>query len=216
MNMLNKQLQLMEFNPGQPSGMTPDLALQLLQDGHERFQKGHSFRPDLLQKVQETKDEPKPFAAILSCMDSRVPAELIFDQSIGDVFNIRVAGNVVSQHVLGSLEYTVLVAGAKLILVMGHTGCGAVKSACNHVMIENLSGLLREVKISIPQELTENHDRSGENESFVNKVAVLNVYRSLQQILEQSSIIRQRADAGEIKIVPAMYDVSVGSVSFYP
>jgi carbonic anhydrase len=196
--------------------MTPDLALHLLQDGHERFQQGHSARPNLLQKVQETKDEPKPFAAILSCMDSRVPAELIFDQSIGDIFNIRVAGNVISQHVLGSLEYTVLVAGAKLIVVMGHTGCGAVKSACNHVMIENLSGLLREVKISIPQELTENHDRSGENESFVNKVAVLNVYRSVQQILEQSSIIRQAADAGEIKIVPAIYDVSVGAVSFYP
>lgn len=216
MNMLNKQLQLMEFNPGHPLGMTPDLALQLLRDGHERFQQGYSTRPNLLQKVQETKDEPKPFAAILSCMDSRVPAELIFDQSIGDIFNIRVAGNVISQHVLGSLEYTVLVAGAKLIVVMGHTGCGAVKSACNHVMIENLSGLLREVKISIPQELTEHHDRSGENESFVNKVAVLNVYRSVQQILEQSSIIRQGADAGEIKIVPAIYDVSVGIVSFYP
>ncbi|SHF37926.1 carbonic anhydrase [Pedobacter caeni] len=216
MDMLNKQLQLMEFNPGPALRITPDLALHLLRDGHERFQKGHCARPDLLQKVQETKDEPKPFAAILSCMDSRVPAELIFDQSIGDIFNIRVAGNVVSQHVLGSLEYTVLVAGAKLILVMGHTGCGAVKSACNHVMIENLSGLLREVKISIPQELTENEDRSGENESFVNKVAVLNVYRSVQQILEQSSIIRQYADAGEIKIIPAIYDLSIGCVTFYP
>ena len=99
---------------------------------------------------------------------------------------------------------------------MGHTSCGAVKGACNHVMIENLSGLLREVKISIPHELTENDDRTGENESFVNKVAVLNVYRSVQQILEQSSTIRQLTDSGEIKIIPAMYDVSLGRVTFYP
>ncbi|MNY17613.1 Carbonic anhydrase 2 [compost metagenome] len=126
------------------------------------------------------------------------------------------AGNVVSPHILGSLEYTILAAGAKLIVVMGHTGCAAVKSACNNVMIENLSGLLREVKICIPQELTENTDRTGENESFVNKVAVLNVYRSIQQILEQSSAIRQLADSAEIKIVPAMYDLSTGIVSFYP
>lgn len=214
--MLTEHLHLIDQNPQQLLGMTPDLALQLLQDGHERFQKGYCAPRDLLQRVQETKDEPRPFAAVLSCMDSRVAAELIFDQSIGDIFNIRVAGNVVSPHILGSLEYTILAAGAKLIVVMGHTGCGAVKSACNNVMIENLSGLLREVKISIPQEQTEYTDRTGENASFVNKVAVLNVYRSVQQILEQSSAIRQLADSGEIKIVPAMYDLSTGRVTFYP
>lgn len=214
--MLTEHLHLIDQNPQQLLGMTPDLALQLLQDGHERFQKGHCAPRNLLQRVKETKDEPRPFAAVLSCMDSRVAAELIFDQSIGDIFNIRVAGNVVSPHILGSLEYTILAAGAKLIVVMGHTGCGAVKSACNNVMIENLSGLLREVKISIPQELTEYTDRTGENPSFVNKVAVLNVYRSVQQILEQSSAIRQLADSGEIKIVPVMYDLSTGRVTFYP
>jgi len=200
----------------QPGEITADLALQLLQEGHQRFQNGYSIHANLLQKVQETKDQPKPFASILSCMDSRVAAELIFDQSIGDIFNLRIAGNVVSQHILGSLEYTILVAGVKLIIIMGHTGCGAIKSACNNVTIENLSSLLREVKICIPQELTENHNRSGENESFVNKVAVLNVYRSMQQILELSSVIRQFADQGEIKIVPAMYDIAVGSLRFYP
>lgn len=200
----------------QSQDITADLALQLLQEGHQRFQRGHSARVNLLHRVRETKDLPQPFATVLSCMDSRVPAELIFDQTIGDIFNIRVAGNVVSSHILGSLEYTILAAGVKLIVVMGHTGCGAVKSACNNVNIENLSGLLREVKISIPQELTENKDRHGENESFVNKVAVLNVHRSVQQILEQSSAIRQRADYGEIMIIPAMYDVCTGSVRFYP
>jgi carbonic anhydrase len=194
--------------------MTPDHALQLLMDGHERFSKGNSVRRNLLQKIKETKDDPKPFAAILSCMDSRVPAELIFDQGIGDIFNIRIAGNVVSAHVLGSLEYAVATAGSKLIVVMGHTRCGAIRSACDDVMLENLSGLLREVKICIPQELTENYDRTGHNESFVNKVSLLNVHRSVQQILEQSSMIRQRVYSGEIKIVPAMYDVCVGNVAF--
>lgn len=195
--------------------MNPDKALQLLMDGHERFIKGQNARRNLLQKVKETKDAPRPFAAILSCMDSRVPAELIFDQGIGDIFNIRIAGNVVSAHVLGSLEYAVAAAGSKLIMVMGHTRCGAVKGACDSVMMENLSGLLREVKICIPQELTEHYDRTGHNESFVNKVALLNVHRSVQQILEQSSMIRQRVYSGEIKIVSAMYDVCTGKVDFY-
>jgi carbonic anhydrase len=215
--MLNEHHEIMDSGRlYQPLEMTADQALVLLREGHIRFQNGYSIHTNLLQKVQETKDEPKPFATILSCMDSRVAAELIFDQSIGDIFNIRVAGNVVSQHILGSLEYTILAAGVKLIIVMGHTGCGAIKSACNSVTIENLSGLLREVKISIPQELSENRDRNGENESFVNKVAVLNVYRSVQQILEQSSSIRQLTDHGGIKIVPAMYDISMGSLQFYP
>lgn len=215
--MLTENHQIMESGRlCQPQEITSDLALQLLQEGHQRFRSGRSACVNLLQRVRETKDQPQPFAVILSCMDSRVAAELIFDQSIGDIFNIRVAGNVVSPHILGSLEYTILAAGVKLIVVMGHTSCGAVKSACNNGTIENLSGLLREVKISIPQELTENKDRHGENESFVNKVSVLNVYRSVQQILEQSSAIRQRADCEEIKIVPAMYDVCTGSLRFYP
>lgn len=195
--------------------MTPDIALQILRDGHERFVSGRSKHHDLLRKVQETKDNPRPFAAILSCMDSRVPTELILDQSIGDIFNIRIAGNVISSHVLGSLEYTVATAGSKLIVVMGHTNCGAVRSACDDVMMENFSGLLREVKICISQELTEISNRTGHNESFVNKVSLLNVYRSVQQILEQSSIIRQRVDSREIKIIPAMYDISVGNLTFY-
>ncbi|ATP55301.1 carbonic anhydrase [Pedobacter ginsengisoli] len=195
--------------------MTPDIALQLLKDGHERFINGCSKHRNLLKKVQETKNNPKPFATILSCMDSRVPTELILDQSIGDIFNIRIAGNVISPHVLGSLEYTITTAGSKLIVVMGHTNCGAVTSACNDVMMENLSGLLREVKTCISQELTEISNRTGDNESFVNKVSILNVYRSVQQILEQSSIIRQSVDSRALMIIPAMYDVSAGKLTFY-
>lgn len=205
----------MDANRNNYTQMTPDLALQLLKNGHERFTKGYSARTNLLAKVKETKNDPRPFAAILSCMDSRVPAELIFDQGIGDIFNIRIAGNVISPHVIGSLEYAIVAAGAKLIVVMGHTSCGAVRSACDNVLLENLSGLLREVKICIPQELTENSNRTGENETFVNKVAFLNMRRSIQQLLEQSSLIRQRVDSGEIKIIPAMYDVGVGHITFY-
>lgn len=197
------------------NNMTPDLAIGLLKNGNQRFINGLSANRDLLQKVAETKDGQKPFAAILSCMDSRAPAELIFDQGIGDIFNIRIAGNVVSPYVLGSLEYAVAVAGSKLIMVMGHTGCGAVAGACDDVKLGNLTGLLDEVKACLPQETTEVDDRSSRNKTFVNKVALLNVHHSVQQILSQSEIIREYAESGKIRIVPAMYDIATGTVAFH-
>lgn len=196
------------------SAMTPDLALQLLKDGNQRFTSGLSANRDLLQKVQETKDGQKPFAAILSCMDSRAPAELIFDQGIGDIFNIRVAGNVISPYVLGSLEYAVAVAGSKLILVMGHTGCGAIKGACDDVKLGNLTDLLAQIKTSVAVETTETADRTGANSAFVNKVSMLNVLHSVEQIMDQSDVIRSLVENNTIKIIPAMYDVSTGVVSF--
>lgn len=195
--------------------MTPDLAFDLLRAGNDRFINGLSANRDLLQKVQETKDKQTPFAAILSCMDSRAPAELIFDQGIGDIFNIRIAGNVVSPYVLGSLEYAVAVAGSKLILVMGHTNCGAVGGACDDVKLEHLTGLLEEVKACLHQETTETEDRTGKNKSFVNKVALLNVHHSVQQIMEQSNIIRELVESGEIRIIPAMYNIADGTVAFH-
>lgn len=198
-----------------PAEMTPDLAFQLLKSGNERFINGLSINRNLLQKVQETKDGQKPFAAILSCMDSRAPAELLFDQGIGDIFNIRIAGNVVSPYVLGSLEYAVAVAGSKLIMVMGHTSCGAVGGACDDVKMGNLSGLLEEVKACLPLETTETEDRTGRNKSFVNKVALLNVHHSINQMLEQSEIIREHVEQGKIRIIPAMYDIATGAVTFH-
>lgn len=195
--------------------MTPDLAFDLLRAGNDRFINGLSANRDLLQKVQETKDKQTPFAAILSCMDSRAPAELIFDQGIGDIFNIRIAGNVVSPYVLGSLEYAVAVAGSKLILVMGHTNCGAVGGACDDVKLEHLTGLLEEVKACLHQETTETEDRTGKNKSFVNKVALLNVHHSVQQIMDQSNIIRELVESGEIRIIPAMYNIADGTVAFH-
>ncbi|KAA5536996.1 carbonic anhydrase [Taibaiella lutea] len=197
-----------------PSAMTADLALQLLKDGNERFTSGLSANRDLLQKVKETKDGQKPFAAILSCMDSRAPAELIFDQGIGDIFNIRVAGNVISPYVLGSLEYAVAVAGSKLILVMGHTGCGAIKGACDDVKLGNLTDLLAQIKDSVTNEITETENRTGTNSIFVNKVSMLNVLHSVEQMMAQSEVIRSYVENGTIKIIPAMYDVSTGIVSF--
>lgn len=195
--------------------MTPELAIQLLKEGNTRFINGLSANRDLLQKVQETKDGQKPFAAILSCMDSRAPAELIFDQGIGDIFNIRIAGNVISHYVLGSLEYAVAVAGSQLILVMGHTSCGAVGGACDDVKMGHLSDLLEEVKVCVAQETSETNDRSSKNKDFVDKVALLNVHHSVQQILERSEIIRALVESGKIRIVPAMYDIATGVVSFH-
>jgi carbonic anhydrase len=195
--------------------VTPELSFKWLRKGHERFISGRNSPRNLLQELREVNNSPRPFATVLSCIDSRTPVELIFDQGIGDIFSIRVAGNVVSSHILGSLEYTITDGGSKMIMVMGHTNCGAVRSACNHLLIENFSVLLGEIKPCISRELTETSNRSGENESFVNKVSVLNVYHSIQQIQERSSIIRQYADSGKIIIVPAMYNTASGTVAYY-
>lgn len=196
--------------------MTPEIAFRLLKDGNERFINGISANRDLLKSVQDTKDGQKPFAAILSCMDSRAPAELLFDQGIGDIFNIRIAGNVISPYVLGSLEYAVAVAGSKLILVMGHTNCGAVKGACDDVKMGNLTALLDQIKDSIHLETAvDGEDRSGNNKDFVNRVALQNVHHSVNQMLEQSDVIREHVENGSIQIIPAMYDIATGVVTFH-
>ncbi|WP_106521754.1 carbonic anhydrase [Taibaiella chishuiensis] len=196
--------------------MTPEAAYKLLKDGNERFINGISANRDLLKSVADTKDGQKPFAAILSCMDSRAPAELLFDQGIGDIFNIRIAGNVISPYVLGSLEYAVAVAGSKLILVMGHTNCGAVKGACDDVKMGNLTALLDQIKDSISHEpVAEGEDRTGNNKDFVNRIALQNVHHSVNQMMEQSDVIRQHVENGTIQIVPAMYDIATGVVTFH-
>lgn len=194
--------------------LTPDGALELLKEGNQRFVSGMSINRDLLQKVIETKDGQKPFAAILSCMDSRAPAELVFNQGIGDIFNIRIAGNVVSPFVLGSLEYAIAAAGAKLILVMGHTGCGAVKGACDDVKMGHLTGLLAQIQDSVKMETSFSSERNGTNVAFVNEVSRLNVHHSVNELLRQSDILRESVESGKAKIVPAMYDIATGLVTF--
>lgn len=195
--------------------ITPQGALQRLKEGNFRFINNLKMNRDLLEQVNDTKDGQWPFAAILSCMDSRTSAELIFDQGLGDIFSIRIAGNVISPGILGSLEYATAVAGSKLILVLGHTGCGAIKGACDGVQLGHLTSLLEKIKPAVLGEETVQGDRSSENAAFVNAVAKLNVHNSVNQIVNHSEVIRNLLAEGKIALVPAMYNVSTGQVTFY-
>lgn len=194
--------------------ITPEDALQILNDGNQRFVNGLSRHRNPLEDANGTEHQQKPFAVILSCMDSRAPVETIFDQGIGDIFSVRIAGNIISDNVIGSLEYAVGITGSKVLVVMGHTNCGAVKGACDQVEFGHLTVLLDKIKPAIEQETTETENRTGSNKSFVDKVALLNVRHSIQGILKQSEIIRSAVADGSVRIVPAMYQVASGQVSF--
>ncbi len=195
--------------------LTPAMALQLLKHGNFRFINNIGIERDHLLTVDQTKDGQSPFAAIVSCMDSRTSAELIFDQGFGDIFSIRIAGNVISPDILGSLEYAAGVAGSKLIVALGHTNCGAIGGACNNVKLGNLTGLLEKIEPSIHKEGTTKHNRTGSNPEFVNSVARLHVKQSVKEIVNSSSIIRELVRSGQVGIIPAMYDIATGKVHFY-
>lgn len=193
--------------------MNPEQALKTLMDGNERFTKNLKINRDLLTQVEQTQGGQQPFAAILGCMDSRAPAEVIFDQGIGDIFSIRVAGNVISTDVLGSLEFAVCAVGVKLIMVLGHTNCGAIKGACDDFKLGNLTSLLNKIKPAIAAEDTIRSERNGSNKEFVNRVCGHNVQHSIEVMLEQSELLREALSRGDIKVVPAMYDLSNGAVT---
>ncbi len=195
--------------------LTPGIALNLLKHGNFRFMNNIGLNRDLLEIASETKDAQYPFAAILSCMDSRTSAELIFDQGFGDIFSIRIAGNVVSANVLGSLEYAAAVAGSKLIVVLGHTNCGAIKGACDHVEMGNLTQLLDRIKPALAAEDKITGDRTGKNPDFVNAVATIHAKNTVHDILDGSPIIKELVLSGKVGIVPAMYDIATGKVHFY-
>lgn len=192
--------------------ITPELALEILMDGNQRFQNGLTTHKDFLSKVELTGKVQKPFAVLLSCMDSRAPVEHLFDQGIGDVFSVRMAGNIISENVLGSLEYAVAVVGSKLIMVMGHSNCGAIKGAIDDVNMGNLTQLLHKIKPAVEsaKEKVDNHCSS--NKAYVDAVAELNVANSVQSILNQSPIIRELVMTKKIMLVGAMYCVEKGSV----
>jgi len=194
--------------------IAPDRALQLLKEGNFRFVNRLNSERDLLYHVAETKDGQKPFAVILGCMDSRVSSELIFDQGLGDIFSIRIAGNIVSEGILGSIEYATAVAGASLVLVLGHTNCGAIKGACDHVEMGHLTGLLQKIQPALDSERTFLHERNSNNTAFVNAVTDLNIQHSARQILQQSQIIRDLVVQGKVQIASAMYNVATGMVTF--
>jgi len=197
-----------------PHDITPALALQELKEGNFRFMNNLRKNRDLLQMVNETKDGQWPFAAILSCMDSRTSAELIFDQGLGDIFSVRIAGNIISEGILGSLEYATAVAGSKLILVLGHTNCGAIKGACDQVKMGNLTSLIERILPAVAQEKTFTENRTSKNAAFVDAVAELNVKNSVQEILKKSDVIRNLVEQEKLSLVPAIYDVSTGKVNF--
>ena len=192
----------------------PSEALQLLKEGNFRFINNMRQHRDLLEEVTTTKDEQQPFAAILSCMDSRTSGELVFDQGLGDIFSIRIAGNVVTNYIVGSLEYATTVAGSSLILVLGHTNCGAIKGACDGVELGHLTSLLAGIQPAVSMERTVTENRSSSNAEFVQKVALLNIRNSVEQVIARSELIAAQVREGKVGIVPALYDVATGQVKF--
>lgn len=201
--------------PDTQSIITPKAALEILQKGNERFLQNKQLVRMYDQQVTETATGQYPFAVVLSCIDSRVPTEIVFDQGIGDIFNASVAGNFVNEDILGSMEFATKFAGVKLVVVMGHTSCGAVKGACDSVQAGNLTQLLNKIKPAVDATKTaSNEDRSSNNLNFVNRVAVKNVELAIENIRTQSSILNEMYNQGKIDIVSAMYDVTTGKVEF--
>ena len=197
--------------------ITPDRAIEMLKEGNQRFLQRSQHDRDLNEQVSATKSGQYPFATILSCIDSRVSSELIFDQGIGDIFSIRIAGNFINDDILGSMEFACKVAGTKLILVLGHTSCGAIKGACDNVKLGNLTTMLDKLQgavagVSEPQDQSQ---RNSSNTEFVNNVAVKNVEQSIEAIYERSPILKEMADNGEIKVVGGMYDIFNGQVEIF-
>lgn len=197
------------------NAITPETALSILKEGNKRFISNLKINRNLLQQANETSDGQHPFAVILSCIDSRTSAELIFDQGLGDVFSIRIAGNIVNEDILGSMEFGCKVAGAKIIVVLGHTKCGAIKGACDNVSLGNLTGLISKIKPAVEQEMITTENRTATNPFFVENVAELNVSLSVKNILIKSPIIADMVKNGEIGIVGGIHDIATGEVKFF-
>ena len=206
MKTLTKELQ---------AAITPEIALDLLKEGNHRFMSNLQSNRNLLEQANETSDGQHPFAVILSCIDSRTSAELIFDQGLGDVFSIRIAGNILNEDILGSMEFACKVAGSKIIAVLGHTRCGAIKGACDHVEMGNLTALLSKIQPAVYDEKTETQNRTSSNDEFVEKVSIINVKRTVNGVLERSPILKELIERGEIKLVGGTHEISTGEVTFY-
>lgn len=170
---------------------------------------------DLLEQANTTSAGQFPFAAILSCIDSRTSAELIFDQGLGDIFSIRIAGNILNDDILASMEYSCKLSGSKLIVVLGHTKCGAISGACDHVELGHVTGLLNKIKPAILIEKETLEERNSTNKNFVKNVSKNNVLHVVHQVREQSPILCDMENAGQIKIVGGMYDLDNGQVTFF-
>lgn len=196
------------------NNLTPDTALQILKEGNHRFVNNLKANRNLLQQVNDTADGQFPFATILSCIDSRTSAELVFDQGLGDIFSIRIAGNILNEDILGSMEFATKVVGSKIILVLGHTRCGAIAGACNHLELGHLTHLLKKIQPAVVAEKQTADNRNGSNEYFVNNVTELNVSLTIARIRNESPIISELESSGLIKIIGGIYDVETGEVRF--
>jgi len=197
--------------------MTPQKSLQYLKEGNLRFQNNLKANRNLLEQVNDTSDGQFPFATILSCIDSRVSAELVFDQGLGDIFSVRIAGNFVNEDILGSMEFASKLAGTKLIVVLGHTACGAVKGACDDAKMGNLTKLIEKITPAV-KAVSEPKDaslRNSKNAEFVDTVAEKNVQLTIDRIHAESPILSEMEKNGEIMIVGAMYDINTGEVKFF-
>jgi len=197
------------------TSISPEKAIEILKTGNERFVNNLKANRNLLQQVNETSDGQHPFAVILSCIDSRTSAELIFDQGLGDIFSIRIAGNILNEDILGSMEFACKIAGAKAAVVLGHSKCGAIKGACDNVEMGNLTALLTKIRPAVDDELIIKENRNSSNAEFVEKVAVINVKRTVKAIMERSPILNEMIKTGELDLIGAMYDVETGVVTFY-
>ena len=197
--------------------ITPEKALEMLKEGNERFLNGEMHERDLMQMVSQTAKGQYPFAVVLGCIDSRVPPELVFDQGIGDIFTPRIAGNFVNEDILGSMEFATKVAGSKIIVVLGHSSCGAVKGACDHVELGNLTHTLSNIMPAINAVnavLDVPGPRNSSNSEYVEHVSHANVKLTVQDILNRSPVMKEMVDNGELMVVGAMHDVSTGRVTF--
>lgn len=193
--------------------LTPQAALNLLKDGNQRFLDQQMTSRDLTAQVAATSTGQYPFACVLGCIDSRVPSELVFDQGIGDIFNVRIAGNFVNTDILGSMEFACKVAGSKVIVVLGHSSCGAVKGACDKVELGNLTAMLSNFD-AVLDAVDYSGDRSSQNTEFVDLVTEKNVHTTIDKIKADSPVLREMHDQGAIDIVGAIYDVASGKVNF--
>ena len=195
--------------------LTPEHALEILKEGNERFVNNIKAHRNLLQQVNETSSGQFPFAAILSCIDSRTSAELIFDQGLGDILSIRIAGNILNEDILGSMELACKIAGSKLIVVLGHTKCGAIEAACNNIVLGNITSIVNKIKPAIDQETVTTKNRNGDNKLFLYNVTEKNIFRVVQKIMEQSSILKEMEISKKIKIIGGLHDIDTGQVIFY-
>ncbi len=195
--------------------ITPEIALHLLREGNKRFINNLKVNRSLLQQANETSDGQHPFAVILSCIDSRTSVELIFDQGLGDVFSVRIAGTIINEDILGSMEFACKVAGTKIIVVLGHSKCGAVKGACDNIEMGNLTALLSKLHTAVKNEKSIIENRDSSNEQFVEKVTTIHIKNTIHDIMERSPILKELILAGKCGIIGGYHDITSGEVSFY-